>query len=147
MKVFRTKDVKLPSRAHENDAGLDFYIPNDFNQVSLRPNKSITIPSGIKANVPKGYALIAFNKSGIAIKKNLLVGACVIDEGYQGEIHIDLKNVGQDNQILRPGDKIIQLLCLPVNYIPIEEVSSELELFEGIVTERAEGKMGSTGTS
>lgn len=146
MKILRIKDVNLPKRANDNDAGMDLFIPNDFKKVILQPNESILIPSGIKAKVPEGYALIAFNKSGVAVKKNLLIGACVIDEGYQGEIHIDLKNVGSTPQELNPGDKIIQLLCIPVSYVPIEEVSSEDELFNGEVTDRGSGGFGSTGT-
>ena len=147
MKVLKIKDVKLPTRGTPQSAGLDFYIPNDFKPTQLRPNMSILIPTGIKANVPPGMALVAFNKSGIAVKKSLLIGACVIDEDYQGEIHIDLKNVGKETQLLNPGDKIIQVVCLPVNYVEVEEVQSEHDLFNGEITERGEGAMGSTGNN
>jgi dUTP pyrophosphatase len=86
------------------------------------------------------------NKSGIAAKKSLLVGACVIDEDYQGEIHIHLINAGTQVQTIFPGDKIIQVVLVPVAYTNIEIVSTEEELWDGKVTKRGEGGFGSTGT-
>lgn len=145
LKILKIRDVKPPIRAHSNDAGIDFFIPNDFKKTILNPNESILIPSGIKVLIPKGYALIAFNKSSIASKKNLIVGACVIDESYQGEIYINLINIGKEPQVINPGDKIIQFICLPINYVKIEEVTNEFELYNGIVTTRGEGGFGSTG--
>jgi len=146
MKIYKTREVKTPTRAHSNDAGFDLYIPEDFLAQVLNPGQSVLIPSGIKAKVPKGHALIAFNKSGVAAKKNLLVGACVIDESYQGEIHIDLHNVGNTAQVISPGDKIIQLLCIKMNYVSVQIAESEDELFGETVSERGEGGFGSTGT-
>ena len=70
MKILKVREVKTPSRAHSNDAGIDLFIPEDFLSQVLNPGQSVLIPSGIKARVPEGYALIAFNKSGIAAKKN-----------------------------------------------------------------------------
>lgn len=145
MKILKVRDVKTPTRGTSKSAGIDLYIPNDFKTTTLQPNESIFIPSGIKVKIPDNRALVAFNKSGIASKKNLLIGACVIDEDYMGEIHIDLKNVGTEPQTLHPGDKIIQLLTLQVEYDEPELVDSEQELFEGIITERGEGGFGSTG--
>ncbi len=101
------------------------------------------IPSGIKADVPQGHALIAFNKSGVAVKKNLYVGASVVDEDYQGEIHINLTNVGREEVEINPGEKIIQFILLPVFYDTIEEVELE-NLYAGATT-RGEGGFGSTG--
>ncbi len=146
MKILKVREVKTPSRAHSNDAGIDLFIPEDFLSQVLNPGQSVLIPSGIKARVPEGYALIAFNKSGIAAKKNLIVGACVIDESYQGEIHIDIKNVGTLPQVVNPGDKIIQLLCVPMNYVPVELVDNEDELFADMLSNRGDGGFGSTGT-
>ena len=99
LKVFKTRDVKTPERSGRN-AGFDFFIPNDIDHdpvlggFYINPQSHQSIPSGIKVNVPEGYALVAFNKSGIATKKGLQVGACVVDCGYQGEVHIHLTNVG-----------------------------------------------------
>jgi len=136
----------MPVRGTEGSAGIDLFVPNDQESIVLNPGESAFIPAGIKARVPHGYALVAMNKSGIAAKKSLMVGACVIDEDYTGEIHIDLKNVGTESQGINPGDKITQVLCLPVNYVTVEEASSEDEMFGDLVTERGAGGFGSTGT-
>ena len=69
-----------------------------------------------------------------------------IDESYQGEIHIDIKNVGTMPQVVNPGDKIIQLLCVPMNYVPVELVDNEDELFADMLSNRGDGGFGSTGT-
>ena len=144
MKVQRIRDVKLPTRGTPLSAGLDFYVPNNvlFNDtgICLKPGDSVVIPSGIKVEVPKGYALIGFNKSGIAVKRHLYVGACVIDEDYQGEVHIHLTNVGKEASYIFPGDKIAQFVLVPVLYADIEEVD---ELHK-VPTERGTGAFGST---
>ena len=143
MKISKVRSVKTPTRGTSRSAGIDFYVPEGFTETVL-PGCSCLIPSGIKANVPSGFALVAFNKSGVAVKKNFHVGACVVDEDYQGEIHINLTNVGVDPQKISQGEKIIQFVLLPVNYDIIEEVEVE-KLFEEL-SERGEGGFGSTGT-
>ena len=146
MKILKTRDVKTPTRANPTDAGIDFFIPNDFVSKTLNHNEAVLIPAGVKVCIPEGHALIAFNKSGVATKKNLVIGACVIDEPYQGEVHIHVINVGKEPQILNAGDKITQFICLPINYVTVEEVKDEFELYSGLVSSRGEGGFGSTGT-
>jgi len=145
MKITKIKDVKTPTRANSTDAGVDFFIPNDYNgKTELFPGESCFIPSGIKVNVPEGYALIAFNKSGVATKKGLHVGACVVDCGYQGELHINLTNVSAEDQTIAAGDKIVQFVLLPLGDPSIELVE-ENNLYEAVST-RGEGGFGSSGT-
>ena len=146
MKISKIRDVKTPTRGTELSAGLDFYIPEDYYQKNpLWPNQSVCIPSGIKVNVSAGHALVAFNKSGVALKKHLDVGACVVDEDYQGEIHLHLTNVGKDKVFLEAGEKIVQFLLIPVSYATVELVDEE-ELYEA-ETDRGSGGFGSTGVS
>ena len=95
MKFLKTRDVKDPNRGTPQSAGIDLFIPNDFTPQFIKPGDSILIPSGLKINVPKDHVFIMMNKSGVAVKKHLDVGACVIDEDYQGEIHIHLINAGK----------------------------------------------------
>ena len=95
--------------------------------------------------MPKGHALIAFNKSGIATKRNLQVGACVVDEDYQGEVHIHMTNVGSSMSEINGGDKIVQFILIPVYYADIEEIKTEAELFENVLSERKSGGFGHTG--
>ena len=77
LKFIRVKNVKQPQRGTPESAGIDFFVPDDFETLGLLPGESCFIPSGIKVNVPAGHALVAFNKSGVAVNKNLHVGACV----------------------------------------------------------------------
>ena len=144
MKFTKIKNVKAPIRANSTDAGIDFFVPEDQGTISLTPGDSCLIPSGIKVNVPEGYALIAFNKSGVATKKGLQVGACVVDCGYQGEIHIHLVNVGQEFAQLNPGDKVVQFVLIKLGDPVIQQVSED-DLYEK-ESNRGEGGFGSTGT-
>ena len=138
MKISKIRDVKTPVRANGNDAGIDFFIPNKWNignEYHLSPGQQALIPSGVKVNVPEGYALIAFNKSGIATKKQLIAGAAVVDEGYQGELHIHVINAGSTVQTLIAGDKIMQFILVPMFYDSIEEVDASV-LFEDNSTKK-----------
>ena len=144
MKFAKTRDVKSPTRANSTDAGIDFFIPNDYPKVELRAHEKCLIPSGIKVDVPEGYALIAFNKSGVATTRELQVGACVVDCGYQGEVHFHLFNYGKNNIFLHPGDKIIQFVLLPLGDPAVEEVK-ESELYSE-ESSRGDGGFGSSGT-
>jgi dUTP pyrophosphatase len=141
MKVKLVKKVKAPSRGTSVSAGLDFFVPDDFKATKVWPGKAVLIPSGVKAQVPEGYALVAFNKSGIATKEGLVVGACVVDEDYEGEIHIHMINVGDKVVDIIPGQKLVQFVLLPVNYQNVEIVN-ELPKRQ---SERGEGGFGSTG--
>lgn len=106
MKYFKTRDVKSPERGTSKSAGIDFFIPQDFETTYLQPGHTILIPAGIKVKLPEGYALIANNKSGIAFKKQLLVGACVGEETFiktnKGNINVlDLtKEYVKKNEIM-----------------------------------------------
>lgn len=143
MKISKIRDVKTPTRGTPESAGLDFFVPNDFESTNLSPGESVFIPSGIKANVPGNHALIAFNKSGVALKKNLSIGACVVDEDYQGEIHLHLYNFGKENTTISPGEKLVQMVLVPIFYDAVEVVEEQL-LFD-TDTERGSGGFGSTG--
>ena len=138
------KKAKLPVRAHETDAGMDiFYCPkNNETAFSIPVGSSRVIPTGIKVEVPKGYMLEIKNKSGIASKRQLLIGACVIDPGYDGEIFINLHNVGHKVQLIEPGEKVAQAILIPVVHCGIEEVETDT-LNEN--TDRGDGGFGSTG--
>ena len=139
MKFLKTRDVKDPSRGTPQSAGIDLFIPNDFTPQFIRPGDSILIPAGLKVNIPHNHVFLMMNKSGVATKKHLDVGACVIDEDYQGEIHIHLMNVGNESTSLSPGEKIAQCLLMPVVYADVDVVESEDSLWEGKATERGEG--------
>ncbi|MAG27024.1 hypothetical protein CMI47_15910 [Candidatus Pacearchaeota archaeon] len=144
MKISKVRKVKTPIRANNTDAGIDFFVPEDNKPIFIEPGESCLIPSGVKVNVPEGYALIAFNKSGVAVKKELHVGACVVDCGYQGEVHINLTNVGKTQQYLNPGDKVVQFVLLKLGN-PVIELVKENNLYES-KSSRGDGGFGSSGT-
>lgn len=142
MRISKIKDVKTPARGNANDAGIDFFVPNDFEEAIVQPHSHIRIGSGIRAEVPEGYALIAFNKSGVALS-GLIMGACVIDEGYQGEINLHLFNPTDEPVTVKPGQKLVQFILIPMFYDSVEEVAdSELHTVEST---RGDGAFGSTG--
>ena len=141
-----------PKRAYATDAGADvFFCPDPDSKSNCRmgegedlwvsPRTSCVIPTGIKVEVPEGYMLEVKNKSGIASKRQLVVGACVIDSGYDGEVFINLHNIGNTTQILKPGDKLAQVVLVPVNTCGFEVVTGEINNN----TERGDGGFGSTG--
>jgi dUTP pyrophosphatase len=161
IKYSKTRKVKSPSRGTDLSAGIDFFVPDEWNggsPLSIPPGGRVLIPSGIKVSVPNGHALIAFNKSGVASKTGLVVGACVVDEDYQGEVHINMINTNQPIEttidgayasnsghvMIEPGQKLVQFILVPVNYATPTEV--ELEGLYAEETQRGEGGFGSTGT-
>lgn len=144
MKFIKIRPVKSPTRGTDQSAGIDFFVPDDFENHLLYPNCQVNIPSGIKVKIPHSTALIAFNKSGVATKNQLQVGACVVDEDYQGEVHLNLYNRGTEPVLITPGMKITQFVLVPVIYTSIVEAANEQELYNGVITERGEGAFGST---
>lgn len=144
LKFIKTKEVKSPVRGHDTDAGIDFFIPEDFERTMLVPGEDVCIDSGIKVIVPRGYALIFKEKSGVALKKKLTIGACVVDSDYRGVVHLHLFNNGTEEVILEAGDKITQGLVVPISLCKPEEITEEE--YNTYDTERGEGGFGSTGS-
>ena len=146
MQISKVRSVKTPTRGTKGSAGIDFFVPDDYPESLSRiePGDRFFIPSGIKANVPAGHALIAFNKSGVALKKGLMVGACVVDSDYQGEIHLHLVNTSDQTVKIEPGEKLVQFLLMPVYHCDVDVVKEE-DLFPED-TQRGSGGFGSTGT-
>lgn len=144
LRFSKVRDVKSPSVSPDS-AGIDFYVPNNTSMqwyTGILPHTGIVIPSGIKADIPKGYALVAFNRSSIATQ-GLIVGACVIDSGYQGEIHLHVINTSESVLYIQFGQKLVQFLLLPVPEVELQQVPVE-ELYSALSI-RNEGGFGSTG--
>lgn len=144
LKFIKTRDVKTPVYGTDGSAGIDFFVPKDFDSVTLHPGGSALIPSGIKARVPNGYALIAHNKSGVATNKRLQVGACVVDSDYQGEIHLHVYNSTADQYTGIMADmKLVQFLLIPVAHAVLIECQTLDQVFPS-ESSRGEGGFGST---
>ena len=149
LKVSRVRqEAQLPSRSNPSDAGADvFYCADsDKKEVVVWAGDSRILPTGLKVEVPHGYMLEVKNRSGMAAKKSLVVGACVVDSGYNGEIFVNLHNIGNHSQIVKHGDKIAQLVLIPVVQWRSVEVK-ENNLYQDALTisSRGAGALGSTG--
>lgn len=141
----KTRDVKSPERSGKN-AGYDFFIPNDWHKLwTVKPGESVNIPSGIKVSLPNNTCFIAFNKSGIAAKYSLQVGASVVDENYAGEIHLNLINIGDQDVELKAGQKILQFVLFNQEYHELKEIKSEAPWELKRYKERGDKGFGSTG--
>lgn len=161
MRYSKVRDVKSPERGTSKSAGIDFFVPNEGINYVLFPGQDALIPSGIVAEIPEGYMLMGADKSGVvtsfearlmagrgivnAFPSPVIIGAKIVDEDYQGEIHIHVINVGGAGSIpitITPGMKIAQFILVPVSYDGLEEVPRE-ELFTE-KSERGDGCFGST---
>ena len=143
-------DVKPPERANPSDAGLDvFFCPDDaaVSAVTIAAGESKILPTGLRFGVPHGYMMQAMNRSGIAAKRSLVVGAHVIDSGYDGEVFINLHNIGKETQVVKAGTKIAQLVMIPVvPFRALETSNGNLyDWYPITISERGDGALGSTG--
>ncbi len=138
-----------PVRANPSDAGLDLkYNPDVGSQpVSIEPGQSMILGTGLKFGVPHGYMIQIMNRSGNAAKKQLMVGACVVDSGYDGEVFVNLHNIGPKPQTINPGDKIAQAVVIPVVPVRFLETKND-NLYDWspiTISGRGDGALGSTG--
>jgi len=128
--------AKLPSFAHDTDAGMDVYCLED---TIVHANSRAQIKTGIALGVPEGYVGLVWDKSGLAYKAGLTVLAGVVDAGYTGEILVILHNTSAEDYNFIAGDKITQILIQKVEHPSIVEVESLRE------SKRGTGGFGSTG--
>lgn len=130
-------DAKLPSYAHAEDAGMDFYA---LEAVTIAPGERAAIKTGIAMAIPAGYVGLFWDKSGVAIKRGMKTIAGVVDSGYRGEVLVGLHNLGKEQQTFAAGEKVAQMLIQKVEHFELEEVD---ELDD---TARGAGGFGSTGS-
>ena len=144
----KRENAKSPMRANPSDAGLDvFYCPADPNVSAARlaPGENQLFSTGLRFGVPHGYMLQVCNRSSMGAKRSLIVGAHIIDSGYDGEIFIDLHNIGKETQFVSTGDKIAQLILVPVVHFRALETKEENLYSEPItISNRGDGALGST---
>lgn len=150
LKVMLDPGAIMPTRAHSTDAGLDLYAPYDFllPQSSARNEETVwglpakvgshTVDTGVHMEIPAGYVGMIKSKSGLNVK-NGIISEGVIDSGYTGSIRVKLYNLGNENIVFRKGQKISQIVIMPIITPEPEQVESLGE------TERGDGGFGSTG--
>lgn len=126
----------VPSYAYDGDAGMDLF---SFEDKLIDPGERVSIRTGLKFAIPKGYAGFVWDKSGLALKHHLKTMAGVLDSNYRGELLVVLTNLGKSEYKVEKGSKIAQLVVKPIACAEIEECEINDE------TERGEGGFGSSG--
>ena len=135
LKIMLDAGAKVPTRAHAADAGLDIYAATDGVVPS---GGSCTFDTGVHAEIPSGYVGMLKSKSGLNCKHGL-VSEGVIDAGYTGSIVVKLYNHGASPYTVKAGEKISQLVILPI-------ITPEPEVVDSLAdTERGTSGFGSTG--
>lgn len=142
LQVKLDEGAHMPTRSHADDAGLDLYAPSGTRSFDLRGTDSTVIDTGVHMLIPRGYAGLVCPRSGLNIREGVLPGIGVIDAGYTGTIKVRLYNHCPDFNTwltIEPGDRIAQLLILPIWYVEpvlVDELSE---------TERGADGFGSSG--
>jgi dUTP pyrophosphatase len=138
------RDLPMPSRAHDGDAGVDLFSAHD---VELAPGQRALVPTGIAVAIPHGMVGLVHPRSGLAARVGLSIvnSPGTIDAGYRGEIKVSLINLDHEKPIvLHRGDRIAQLLVQRVELPELVEVTSFDEA--GLAdTSRGDGGHGSSG--
>jgi dUTP pyrophosphatase len=123
--------AKLPTRMTVGSAGWDLYAVENIEVPPTTSNVNgqvdvgrALIPIGIKLGLPSGTVGRIASRSGLSVKSNLEVGAGWIDSDYRGELNVELKNLSSKPFMVKVGDRIAQLVILPIVDIKIEAVVS-----------------------
>ena len=132
------EDAIIPTRGSEKAAGYDLYSTKDE---TIMPHETVKIGTGLAIAVPNGYFGGIFARSGLSTKQGLRPANCVgvLDSSYRNEVIVPLYNDSNEVRIVKNGDRIAQLIILPV-YDTNMEVVDELD-----ETDRGLGGFGSSG--
>jgi dUTP diphosphatase len=132
--------ARLPTRAHDGDAGLDLYALED---AVLSPGARASVPTGVAVEIPPGQAGLVLPRSGLAARHGISVvnAPGLIDSGYRGEVRVLLLNTDREQPFrLTAGDRIAQLVLVSVQLPELVEVDSLSD------THRGTGGFGSSGS-
>ena len=134
------KNIKLPAYETSGSSGMDLvaYIKN---KITISPNKTAIIPTGIAVSIPRNYEIQIRPRSGLAAKKSVSVlnTPGTVDSDYRGEIKIILINLSTKSFIVKPGDRVAQMVLCPIEKVKFKEVKNLPK------TVRGKGGFGSTG--
>ena len=134
-------DARIPDRAYNGDAGLDLAA---CERVELAPGERAVVGTGLAVAIPEGYAGFVQPRSGLAAKQGVGVvnSPGLIDSGYRGEIRVVLLNTDlTETFVAEPGERIAQLVVLPIPELAVREVE------ELPPSERGERGFGSSQSS
>ena len=136
MKIILDEGAYKPTRAHTTDAGLDVYSPI---KITIKGKNSASIDTGVHIELPKNTVGLLKSKSGLNVKHGL-TSEGVIDVGYTGSIVVKLYNHSSKPYTIQKGDKISQLVIVPI-ITPVIEVVDKFEQ----QTDRGDNGFGSSG--
>tara|TARA_B100001121_G_scaffold193885_1_gene169414 strand:- start:72 stop:509 length:438 start_codon:yes stop_codon:yes gene_type:complete len=133
-------EVNIPTYKTEGSSGLDLMAFID-SSITIKPNSSELIPTGISVAIPEDTEIQIRPRSGLAAKSNISVlnTPGTVDSDYRGEIKIILFNHGTNDFVVNRGDRIAQMVLMPVLKASFEEVENLPD------TIRGSGGFGSTG--
>ena len=137
---FMHPHAKLPTRAHPTDAGLDL-APSETTHIA--PGVVTLVPTGVAVAIPEGHVGILAARSSLASKKAMTLanGVGVIDAGFRDEIKVPVIPLDGCHNLIQAGQKIAQLIILPIALPTVEVVSELPESARGL------GGFGSTGVN
>lgn len=141
VKIINKSNNALPEYQTSGAAGMDIraFVPSD---IKIKPGEVKLVPTGLYLEIPKGYEIQVRARSGLALKNSIGVanGIGTIDSDYRGELCVILVNFGQNEFVVKNGDRIAQMVLNkyePIEFVVDEELSS---------TERGEGECLGTGS-
>lgn len=120
-------EATLPTRAHADDAGLDLY---NLEDVLLEPGQGKAVKTGIALAIPLMHVGIIADRSSLA-KRGLKSAGGIVDSGYRGEVHIILWNISNDAIQIKRGERIAQLMIVPIRTPKVKEVTRLNETARG----------------
>lgn len=129
------KGAKMPTKAYEADAGFDLYTPYEF---IVKAGGSAVVQTGVHMVIPKGWCGLLVSKSGLYTKHEIQTTG-LVDSSYVGEIVVKVMNHGMRDYHFEKGDKVSQIVILPVCDVVLEEVDYLP------FTERGDKGFGSSG--
>lgn len=135
MEIMLDEGAYMPTRGHKTDAGLDLRTPK---AVTVPAYGNTTINTGVHVALPHGCAGLLVSKSGLNVTHDI-TSTGLIDEEYTGSIVVKLYNHGGEDYAFEAGDKVTQLVVLPVVCEPLEQVTAFNR------TARGDNGFGSTG--
>ena len=132
-----SEQAKLPTKGYGDAAGFDIY---STDAIFVEPRNWQRVSTGLAFEIPEGWFLLAALRSSIGCKNNVRLHNSVIDSGFRGEYTFTIFNCDEEKPFISAlGDRVVQLLMLPVPAVEIEEVG------ELAPSERGKGGIGSTG--
>ena len=138
MKVKLLDGGKMPCRAHFDDAGMDFFSPEDFG---IPAHGAYLLDLKVCVEIPLGFFGKMESKSGLMTKKGIVCAGGVIDSSFTGSIKVRMENHGDEYYRFNKGDKVVQMVLIPCLLPTLEQVDE----LDPPISGRGESGWGSTG--